>query len=236
MFTDTPTSRPQRRGLALLLSLGVNTLLVGSLFLVQPPSAPAADPVVAPEYAPVFITPALAPSKPAPAAGRARTGTAPRSPPPSPAEAVPVVPTVLALPTDSQADTALVADAGPAGPATGPPGDGLGLGKGPGTGEEAGGGSGPRTVHWSEVQVRSQARPTYPRAAEALGFTTPQDCVVRLEIDTAGVPVAARVRRCNPVFAGVAVEAALAWRFYPLVQDGAPIASQFDLNFRFRPQ
>ena len=227
---SSPESRPRRRGVALFLSLGVNTLMVGSLFLVQPPDAPAADPVEEVEYAPVMLVPVrAAPPAPAPAGGgRARSARPVAAVPPPVPSAPPV-----SLPEPSPA---IVADAGGSGAGPddgGPPGSGLGPGDGGGGG--GGGGGGARTVHWSEVQARVQHSPEYPRAAAALGFTDPQDCILRLEIDPRGVPVAVRVRRCHAVFADVATEAAFAWRFYPLVQDGVPVASQFDLNFKFRP-
>jgi len=68
-----------------------------------------------------------------------------------------------------------------------------------------------------------------------MGYRTEESCILRLRIDAEGVPTAVEVRRCPPPFQRVAVEAARKWRFYPLLEDGRPVSSQFDLNFRFRP-
>ena len=104
-------------------------------------------------------------------------------------------------------------------------------------GGDGGGGGGLRTVHWSQVEVRTRAqiRPEdYPRAALEMGLPDAR-CVVRIEIDTRGVPVAVTPKECPTVFGPAAQAIGLRYRFYPLLDDHRrAIPAAFDLAINFR--
>lgn len=237
MFLDAPRSDSRRPYLAMALSLAFNGLVVAGLLLVSHDAEAIRE---APEVELLDYVEITAPTpRPTvvPAAPKAPRGPAGASPP-VPTRELPTEPSdsVELLPVpDSVADDigtgALVADAG-GGPGGGGGGDGEGREDGSGTD----GGGGIRAVHWTQVQVKSRVLPSFPEAARALGYTESQDCVVRLTIDSRGVPVSALSSSCPTPFLATARAAAMKWRFHPARDAGEPVSVMFDLNFRFVPR
>jgi hypothetical protein len=94
-----------------------------------------------------------------------------------------------------------------------------------------------KTVHWSEVKIKTRAtvRPDdYPAAAVALNLPE-QRCVVRITIDEQGVPVSATPKACPDVFYEAATTVAMRFRFYPLEENGRATKGNFDLALNFKP-
>lgn len=236
MFQSVGKSRPAKNRVgAFLLSLTLNGGLIGLALLL---AAPAATPEVIAEttlgrpYE--LVAPASAPPGGSPAPRKAAKRTPTPAPVMVPVEPSPATPAVEPAPSDS--DGPADADDGPGGKGPGgegppgsPPGGGGGLGDGSG--------GGMRTVHWSEVAVRTRAqvRPEdYPRAALDMGLPDTR-CVVRIEIDTRGVPTAVVPKICPEVFRASAEDIGLRYRFYPLLgEDRRPIPAAFDLTLNFR--
>lgn len=94
---------------------------------------------------------------------------------------------------------------------------------------------GPRVVHWSEMEVKTLAKVTaadFPEAA--LGMEGgPWRCMVRIEVDPAGLPVSAHARDCPEVFVASAESIAMRYRFFPF--KGAEGNIAFDLVINFKP-
>lgn len=94
------------------------------------------------------------------------------------------------------------------------------------------GGTGVKTVHWSEAIVKTRVKPTFPEAAKALGLKK-ERCIVHIVIAPSGEPSDVSFKACPELFKASAKEAALQWRWYPLMENGQPISAQFDLVFQF---
>jgi TonB family protein len=101
-----------------------------------------------------------------------------------------------------------------------------------GGGATAGGGQGIRVVHWSEVTPRRRVKPQFPEAALQMGLHEGV-CVVRIHIDPRGVPTEVVRQGCPKVFEAATVDAAMAWRFTPLLEDGQGVPAQFDLRVNY---
>lgn len=86
-------------------------------------------------------------------------------------------------------------------------------------------------VHWSEVKVKRQVQPKFPKAAKELGIEG--QCRMRFFIDKRGVPYDIRFEDCPVIFQQSALEAGMQWRFYPMKVHGEPVRSQFVLNIRY---
>lgn len=223
-----PAAAPGRRVASLALSLLLNGSMLGAALLLGQQVSERA----LPEPEPVRLTFLdLAPSAPpgpasAPAARPRRAPeaapAAPAAPAPSP-EPAPV----------AAVDPALAAAAGPtSGELGGPEGGGEGEGEGA-TGGGGGGGGGARAVHWSEVKVKRRVEPRFPEAALSLGLTE-ERCRLRITIDARGEPSDVDVITCNAVFQPSALEAAWAWRFYPMKVNGQGVPAAFDLLIVYR--
>ena len=94
------------------------------------------------------------------------------------------------------------------------------------------GGTGVKTVHWSEAIVKTRVKPSFPEAAKALGLKK-ERCIVHIVIAPSGEPSDVSFKACPELFKASAKEAALQWRWYPLMENGQPISAQFDLVFQF---
>lgn len=89
-----------------------------------------------------------------------------------------------------------------------------------------------RTVHSSEVQVKTRIQPKYPMAAKDLNLGDVV-CKVRIFIDPKGIPERLEFLSCPAVFQGETTEALLKWRFYPLKHGGQPVAAQFVVSIKY---
>ncbi len=94
------------------------------------------------------------------------------------------------------------------------------------------GGTGVKTVHWSEAIVKNRVKPAFPEAAKQLGLKK-ERCIVHIVIAPSGEPSDVTFKACPELFKANAKEAALQWRWYPLMESGQPISAQFDLVFQF---
>jgi len=90
-----------------------------------------------------------------------------------------------------------------------------------------------KSVYWTEVQIKSKVVPEFPEAARQLGLKN-ERCIVHLVIDEQGVPIDFQFKTCPELFKSAAKDAAMQWRFYPLIDNGAPVKAGFDLNFQFK--
>lgn len=148
-----------------------------------------------------------------------------------------VIPTPISAPAPVVADAPIAAvpapeggtNEGGSGPGDGPPGDPQGTG----TGDLGGGGGGVRAVHWSEIQVRTRVLPEIPAAMQQLGIAE-ANCVVRLQVDPSGTPESVTLKACPAYLQAAARDAAMQWRFYPLIEDGQAMTAAFDLRMVFR--
>lgn len=128
----------------------------------------------------------------------------------------PMAPTVDGLGTgDSQAK--------PGGLATGP--------FVPGT---PGGPGGGRSLEISSdaVRILHQDAPVYPTLARAARVQG--DVVVRMFIDTRGVPTSARVEQGHPALRATAEQSAMLWRFTAAQVNGQAVPATFLLTLKFR--
>jgi protein TonB len=172
-------------------------------------------------------------------------GLPPAAPPaPAPREPVtPKAPEEPAEPTrlDPVVPPAVVSSTPPAGPGAGPL---TGTELLPGgtcptcTGTEPGGGgggtgSGYRTFHQSEVQVKRRVQPIYPDAARAMGIDE-ASCRVRVKIDETGFPQALEFEDCPPVFQPSAEAALKRWRWYPAKVGDVAVPAQFVIVVKYR--
>ena len=238
-----PREGGARKGAALALTLIASAAVIGALASVRPPAE--APPVVVDLL--FFPGEPLLPPALTPAGGGAQARRSPSKTAPSRAEAEPpVVPVVVATPsvveTPDVPDVAEPAVALAGDPTEGDPeGRGRGPGKGPGTGKGEGpagpgdgpGGGGLRTINAHEAVPRVRAEPSWPRAALAVGLTEGR-CVVHVVIDESGAPADVSFKDCPVVFQRATRDAALQWRWYPVLDDGRPVAAQFDIAFLFR--
>lgn len=90
-----------------------------------------------------------------------------------------------------------------------------------------------KTVYWSEVQVKSRVIPAYPEAARQLGLKD-ERCITHIFINEQGEPFDVQFKACPELFKAAARDAAMQWRWYPLMDGGVPVKAQFDLNFQFK--
>lgn len=246
MFT-VPVTAPderRRRRAALALALTLNAAGLAALFAIPAAVAPPAA-----EAAPMTYVEVVSPPAPAhngggsrPAARRARPSSAsaavapivPAAPPAaspavspdaSPALAPAALPSDLTLAVGVPGSGSGDAGAGDGSPGDGPPGDGATGTAGVGT---------IREVAWTQVRARRQVVPDYPAAALAAGLGEAV-CTVRLAIDTQGRPTDAAVSGCPELLGEAARDAALRWRFAPLMEGRTPVPGRFSIRFRFRP-
>lgn len=206
-----PTDR--RRSAA--LSAGVYALLAGGvIWLAQAaPAGPKVQPL--PKSDPVYI----GPLRPAPQPPAARPPVAhPVDTPPVDVPPPPVVDQIPETPTELPR-TNLSND---------PPAPPQGF-EGP-TGE-ASTDSGPISVSSDSVRVLHQVSPAYPPLA--IATRRQGDVVVRMVIDSSGVPISAEAVSGPQVFFGPAVAAARQWRFSPAIQNGQAVPATFLLTLKF---
>ncbi len=86
-----------------------------------------------------------------------------------------------------------------------------------------------KTVHWSEVQVKTRVVPKWPAGAPKEGEVR---CIVRVHADERGVPTSVERKNCPDPFFAAARDAAMQWRFYPMRPAPGPI--MFDINLIFK--
>ncbi len=82
--------------------------------------------------------------------------------------------------------------------------------------------TGPKTVHWSEVLVKTKT--TLPAIPLPPGESS-RSCVVNITMDSEGVPTRVEARICDPAVFAVVQPVLLSWRFYPY--KGAPEGVKF---------
>ncbi len=245
MFTAArPDDRSERRrsATALILSLTLNASVALILFSMRAEAAPVATPEAALTYVELTVPRAASGHASAPAAKQAGRQAVklpavptPLVQPATPSEvpALPTVTTTLAVSPTLSSETGGGAGSGIG---TGP---GTGIGDGPrdGEGTDPGDGlsRGIREVAFSEMRVRYQYAPRYPESAlmQHLGEAI---CTVRLDVDTHGRPSAAKVSGCPEAFAVTAEDAAMRWRFAPLMDGRTAVAGRFVIRFRFHPE
>lgn len=180
------------------------------------------------------------------------TASGPIAAPATPA--LPHVPTGLAAepltelrPADPMADPAPLGELlnhgpqAPSGPEAGPggPGGGPGGGAGPATlptGLQGSGGSVPAVFQVSAdaVRILHQEVPVYPAVARAV--KQQGDVVVRMVIDTHGVPTSVQVEQGPSLLRAAAEQSARRWRFSPALVNGQPVPASFLLTLKFRLQ
>lgn len=249
MFTaaraDAPTDR-RRSATALLLSLALNASIGGVLFSMRAEAAPVTAPDAALTYVELTVPRVAAGQAPSPAAPSkqpVRSGAKPLTQqitqPVTQLITQPAPPQLAVV--DLNQAAALTVGTGPvtAAPTGLGVGPGTGIGDGPRTGQGTGGGpdaaDGIREVDFSEMRVRYQFAPRYPEGALAqqLGEAI---CTVRLDVDTRGRPAAAKVSGCPEAFAVTAKDAAMQWRFAPLMDHRTAVPGRFVIRFRFHPE
>lgn len=92
----------------------------------------------------------------------------------------------------------------------------------------------PKTVHWSELQVKRRVSPASP-PADDWGTRTEVRCVMRVTVDPEGTPTSAEPKDCPAPFDLAARAALLEWRFYPPPpREGSPGDRAFDISVNFR--
>ncbi len=226
--------RPAALFLTFCLTGGIASAL-GSIREAPPAEAPPETKLQFPPE--VRVSAMLAP--PAPARGGPRVQTHHNAVLAlTPAPALPTQPLAVPslLPTSAlMPDAPLVADdGGPSGTGgPGGPGDGPGTGIGPGSGT---GGGGPPSLDQEPgdaLRIRNQVSPEFPSAARAQHITG-ATCVVHLAVDDHGRPSEAAVTGCDDIFAAPAKEAAMKWRFSPMIANGSAIAGHFLIRFHFK--
>ena len=88
-------------------------------------------------------------------------------------------------------------------------------------------------VHWSEVKIKQQKKPTLPSEAVQLNLKK-ATCFVRFFIDTEGVPEKVYVQNCPQLFHESVREAAMTWRFYPVEREGKIIKANMMMRVQFQ--
>ncbi|GDX82669.1 hypothetical protein LBMAG42_44800 [Deltaproteobacteria bacterium] len=237
-----PREGGARKGAALVLTMIASAAVVGALVSVRAPVVVERSVV---DYI-YFPSDPVLPPAPTPAGGgaqarrstpkkvEAREEVAPAAPV---AEVTPIVAEVPEVPPTNEAAVVIEGDPNqgdPEGRGTGPGrGPGIRKGDGPGGRGEGSGGGGLRTINAHEALPRVRAEPEWPRAALAVGLTEGR-CVVHVVIDEGGAPADVSFRDCPVVFQRATREAALQWRWYPVLDGERPVAAQFDIAFLFR--
>jgi protein TonB len=102
-----------------------------------------------------------------------------------------------------------------------------------GTGERGGSsaGDGPREISSASIRILSQVQPTYPAMAKLARIQGP--VVLRMTIDSQGIPTEVQVASGHHALQAEAVRAARLWRFVPATVDGLPTAATFQLTILF---
>ncbi len=135
-------------------------------------------------------------------------------------------------PAESESDGGADAGGDPGGAPGGVPG---GEGDGPPGGEL---GAPPlKTVHWTELQVKTRATARfedYPEAARALDLPETK-CVVRLIVDAKGRVIDVMPKKCPELFHAAAKRVGARYAFYPYRDAGQGASVQFDLTLNFKP-
>ena len=93
------------------------------------------------------------------------------------------------------------------------------------------GGTGPMEVESASVRILSQVQPNYPQMARIARIQGP--VVLRMTIDTQGIPTDVQVASGPHALQAEAVRAARLWRFVPATVDGHPTAATFQLTIVF---
>lgn len=92
-----------------------------------------------------------------------------------------------------------------------------------------------KVVHHSELEVKKQVMPNYPKEAEALNLGS-QRCVVKVWIDDTGAPFEVRVDACPEVFHAETRQAVMGWRWYPPKAGKEKISVQTIVGVTFKMQ
>ncbi len=88
-------------------------------------------------------------------------------------------------------------------------------------------------VHWSELTFRTMVKPSFPRAARAMGLDD-VTCRVHLRVDERGRVAEATVSGCPALFHPAVERATQKWRFHPLRVNGVSQPTQVVVPVRFR--
>ena len=83
----------------------------------------------------------------------------------------------------------------------------------------------------AQVRILSQVQPVYPSLARAARVQGP--VVLRMTIDTLGVPTDVQVASGHPALQAEAMRAARLWRFAPAMVNGQALSATFQLTIIF---
>ena len=145
--------------------------------------------------------------------------------PPTPLENQIPSDTPTSLPTVDQGGQRAFDPSLPIGASKNPgPGDGTGVPDGTGN-------LGPTEMTMAQVRILSQVQPVYPSLARAARVQGP--VVLRMTIDTLGVPTDVQVASGHPALQAEAMRAARLWRFAPAMVNGQALSATFQLTIIF---
>lgn len=116
-----------------------------------------------------------------------------------------------------------------------PPGDPDGQVGGEIGGQAGGvvGGTGVRVMHHSEVEIKKQVEPKYPKAARDANLGD-QRCLVKVKINEAGEPYDVKVENCPKVFHAATEEAILKWRWWPPKVGKEKVKAQITIGVNYK--
>ncbi len=92
--------------------------------------------------------------------------------------------------------------------------------------------SNPAQITSDAVRILHQDAPVYPTLARAAHVQG--DVIVRMFIDTRGVPTRALVEQGHPALRATAEQSAMLWRFTPAQVNGQAVPATFLLTLKFR--
>lgn len=83
------------------------------------------------------------------------------------------------------------------------------------------------------LRAKRRVSPNWPMSASREGITR-ATCVVHIDVDARGKPSNAVASECGEVLYEAAINAAMKWRFHPLIVDGTPQESSTIVKFTFQ--
>ena len=236
MFDNVGRSRQQSAGRtagSIFLSLALNASVFGVMLVVTVKAPEIAEEVKAKLVA-VDMAPPPPPPPPPPPAGGSKKKKKEEEKVETP-EVVPETPQILeeAPPPVEEEDDGGVEGGVEGGVKDGVVGGVVGGVKDGVLGGELGGTGVVKTVHYTEVQVKTRGpKPEFPQAAQQLGLRK-EKCIVHIVVGLDGAPEDITFKACPELFKESARRATEQWRWYPLMEEGRPVRAQFDINYLF---
>lgn len=231
-FAIAAMAPPTARGLSAGIAFGCYALLVGAAFAAGRLKVLPRPPYVTPPSVTVQLDPPGTKLHSAPpkverlARSGGGAGTRPMDAPVTRENLVPAE-TPASSPTTGQTGLEAFDPSLPIGPGTRPgPESSLGTSH-PGDGD----GSGVVEMTTAQVRILSQVQPVYPSPARAARIQGP--VVLRMSIDTQGVPTEVQVASGHPALQAEAMRAARLWRFAPALVNGHAAPATFQLTIIF---